>query len=594
MALSTSRTVLTQTGIDTSLNYDIGGLNSAGIATFSNFKTGSTNVHNVGIEAAGINVLGADTPIGTGSTIYDDGGARFSGIVTASGFSGDGSALIGVASTDHIKTSTVANFTGGIQVGGATTLTSTVVGAAVSINSDGIHVTGFSTFTGGVKVPDSTNSAGATNYIHIGNSSDLQIYHNGTDSRIDNGSGGLQIRSDGGINLEGATSGGNADFLKGYSTGDRRVELYNSDAVKLTTTSGGVEISGVATAVAGNPTEGSFISGTAVGVGTTTTTGRNAGVGTAPGTLIFNSTSGILQVYVADSAGWQDVATAEGYPFQATGGTKDTSSRSGYAVHSFTGPGTFTVIGKPQSGGEVLIVGGGGGGGRGGVGGTGFEVGAGGAGGHRSFSGQTFTAGSYPVVVGAGGPGGGTGDGGTSSVFGNTSAGGGGGAGNTYGTHDGRNGGSGGGGAHSHTDGGSGNTPPTSPPQGNPGGNGGQSTGGGGGGAGGGGSTGKSTPNNRPGGGNGGSGASNSITGSSVTRAGGGGGGHHVGPNPSGGSGGGGAGGRTGNTPNANGPQSSGDPGTANTGGGGGGSGFNAVDGGNGGSGIVIIAYPTS
>ena len=186
MALSTSRTVLTQTGIDTSLNYDIGGLNSAGIATFSNFKTGSTNVHNVGIEAAGINVLGADTPIGTGSTIYDDGGARFSGIVTASGFSGDGSALIGVASTDHIKTSTVANFTGGIQVGGATTLTSTVVGAAVSINSDGIHVTGFSTFTGGVKVPDSTNSAGATNYIHIGNSSDLQIYHNGTHSRIDN------------------------------------------------------------------------------------------------------------------------------------------------------------------------------------------------------------------------------------------------------------------------------------------------------------------------------------------------------------------------------------------------------------------------
>ena len=92
----------------------------------------------------------------------------------------------------------------------------------------------------------------------------------------------------------------------------------------MTTTSGGVEISGVATAVAGNPTEGSFISGTAVGVGTTTTTGRNAGVGTAPGTLIFNSTSGILQVYVADSDGWQDVATADGYAFQATGGTKNT------------------------------------------------------------------------------------------------------------------------------------------------------------------------------------------------------------------------------------------------------------------------------
>ena len=97
MALSTSRTVLTQTGINTFLNYDIGGLNSAGIATFSNFKTGSTNVHNIGIEAAGINVLGADTPIGSGSTIYDDGGARFSGIVSATKFVGDISDATGAA-----------------------------------------------------------------------------------------------------------------------------------------------------------------------------------------------------------------------------------------------------------------------------------------------------------------------------------------------------------------------------------------------------------------------------------------------------------------------------------------------------------------
>ncbi len=35
----------------------------SGIATASNFKTGTSNVHNVGIEIAGINVLGADTPI---------------------------------------------------------------------------------------------------------------------------------------------------------------------------------------------------------------------------------------------------------------------------------------------------------------------------------------------------------------------------------------------------------------------------------------------------------------------------------------------------------------------------------------------------
>ena len=97
MALSTNRTLITQTGINTHQVLNVGGLDSAGIATFSNFKTGSTNVHNIGIEAAGINVLGGDTPIGSGSTIYDDGGARFSGVVTATSFHGDISQATGAA-----------------------------------------------------------------------------------------------------------------------------------------------------------------------------------------------------------------------------------------------------------------------------------------------------------------------------------------------------------------------------------------------------------------------------------------------------------------------------------------------------------------
>ena len=57
-----------------------------------------------------------------------DGNLNLSGIVTASSFIGSGSGLTGVASTDHIKTSTTANFTDGIQVGGATTLTGALTG----------------------------------------------------------------------------------------------------------------------------------------------------------------------------------------------------------------------------------------------------------------------------------------------------------------------------------------------------------------------------------------------------------------------------------------------------------------------------------
>ena len=97
MALSTSRTVVTQTGLTTHHHFRVRNLISVGVATFSNFKTGSTNVHSVGVEAAGINVLGGDTPIGSGSTIYNDGGVRFSGVVTATSFHGDISQATGAA-----------------------------------------------------------------------------------------------------------------------------------------------------------------------------------------------------------------------------------------------------------------------------------------------------------------------------------------------------------------------------------------------------------------------------------------------------------------------------------------------------------------
>ena len=97
MALSTSITVVTRAGLSSHHHYRVRDLDSVGVATFSNFKTGSTNVHSVGVEAAGINVLGGDTPIGTGATIFRDGGANFSGIVSATSFHGDISQATGAA-----------------------------------------------------------------------------------------------------------------------------------------------------------------------------------------------------------------------------------------------------------------------------------------------------------------------------------------------------------------------------------------------------------------------------------------------------------------------------------------------------------------
>ena len=92
------------------------------------------------------------------------------GVVSATSFSGDGSGLTGVASTDNIITGTAATFTGSVNVSGAanfsgittvgilTAYTSVKVGAAVTINSSGVNVVGVVTATN-VSVGQSVTAA---------------------------------------------------------------------------------------------------------------------------------------------------------------------------------------------------------------------------------------------------------------------------------------------------------------------------------------------------------------------------------------------------------------------------------------------------
>ena len=312
---------------------------------------------------------------------------------------------------------------------------------------------------------------------------------------------------------------------------------------------------------------------------------------------------GLTFIYVDGTVGWKTVHENEfiagGSTFiEATGGTITTCGN--FKIHTFTGPGTFTVTQVSSTTAENTIgyqVVAGGGGGGGGAGGS-YAGGGGGAGGFRegrnvpvdNFTASPLvanaptnavivTATSYPITVGAGGAGSactgcipGT-QGNTSTFSTISSAGGGGGGGSADVGSPGTNGGSGGGGgswSSGNRPGGSGNTPPVSPPQGNNGGN--SSTNdqpaSGGGGAGGVGTD--STPgtgNPRPGG----AGVSSSISGSSITKAAGGASGNNPGPHPV-----------------ANGSDNSGDGGQGNHGG-------NAQPapraGGTGGSGVVIIRY---
>ena len=126
-----------------------GNQNISGIVTATNFKTGSSNLHSAGVEVAGVNVLGADTPIGTGATIYNSGAAVFTGVVTATQFKGDGSNLTGLASRE------VYGFTG---IGNSLSLTTTNSGAD---NIDGATYAAFEeSFTGPSGISFSINTSG--------------------------------------------------------------------------------------------------------------------------------------------------------------------------------------------------------------------------------------------------------------------------------------------------------------------------------------------------------------------------------------------------------------------------------------------------
>jgi hypothetical protein len=222
------------------------------------------------------------------------------------------------------------------------------------------------------------------------------------------------------------------------------------------------------------------------------TVGRNSSKingETVDGTIKINGQVYTL-VYVDSTEGWKTVgqtfnqiSTAEFVA--ATGGTITTCGD--YKIHSFTGPGTFTVTNAGNPGGsstvDYLVVAGGGAGGSSGP--TSYESGGGGAGGLRIATSFSVSVTEFPITVGAGGtssPSGSTN--GNQSIFSTiTSAGGGRGSPNATPCQSGASGGSGGGSGQGSGSGGTGNTPPVSPPQGNPGGS--STTGGRGGGGGG-------------------------------------------------------------------------------------------------------------
>ena len=222
----------------------VGVLTVSGISTFTGRVAIGTDLRVEGSVSVGgtvtyedvtnVNSIG-DITVGSGITLSKDGDIFFTGIMT-----GNGSGLTGVANTDVIFPD---------------------------------------------KISFSDSAAGS---INIGVSSDLQIYHN-TNSFIDNTTNNnLNIRNtgNGSIQIKPSTAG---------------VKLFYGDSEKLETASAGVTVTGniVGTSfTASGPTgQTAFVNQHAVGVGSTSTTGKFAGVGTDAGTIVFDVTKGTLEFF---------------------------------------------------------------------------------------------------------------------------------------------------------------------------------------------------------------------------------------------------------------------------------------------------------
>ena len=232
--LETARTI-GGVSFNGSANINLPGVNEAGnqntsgnadtatLATNAQGLTGTPNVTVGTVVSGNINSSGIVTSsggfqVGTAATIAANGNATFSGIVTATSFTGDGTGLTGVASTDNIQTATPATFLSNVNITGVTTASGGFKGDLVG------DVTG--DVTGNADTATSaTTATTATNItVSANNNADETVFP---------------------IFVDGATGGQGAESDTGFT--------YNPNSGTLTATIFSGALSGSATGLSGNP-----------------------------------------------------------------------------------------------------------------------------------------------------------------------------------------------------------------------------------------------------------------------------------------------------------------------------------------------------
>jgi len=286
----------------------------------------------------------------------------------------------------------------GINIG-IVTATQVNVGSAVTIHSGGFSVGGSDLHSTGITVRNVNSTGVITATSFVGDGTNLT----NTGSTLSAASGSQRVVLTGQTSGTMTASATSSSLSFNASTGTLSATKFIGDGSALTgiaaTTNvrtNSLVVSGVTTATGGINVGDSFIRSTSIGIGTTNTTGRNAGVGTATGTIIFNLTTQTIEAY---GVGIGTQATRNGwFPIKGVGSGISTSPGTTSGQQIFTSSGTFIVpegVYKIR----VWLTGGGGGGG-------GAAPSRGGSGGQTGVKTIYVTPGqSISIVIGSGGKG---------------------------------------------------------------------------------------------------------------------------------------------------------------------------------------------
>ena len=191
-------------------------VNTTGISSASNFKTGSSNLHSTGltvgdsfVHSTGVNASSMDIDdfVDVGNNIK----LGNAGVITATSFTGSGANLTSIPAgqlTGALPAISGANLTGlsGVSVANqADNRLITATGTTDALNGEANLTFSGSllSVTGNISLPDSTAPDYVGN-IYVGNNSDLKIFHNGSDNFIRSGAGNANIRIDNNSGVLGA------------------------------------------------------------------------------------------------------------------------------------------------------------------------------------------------------------------------------------------------------------------------------------------------------------------------------------------------------------------------------------------------------